>query len=66
MQIKGSQPGFVEVPIEEPGSAVLKDLAHFDISKNGALYAPASPLGQGQPPTRVAEGRCPCCLLSCP
>ena len=59
---KDPQPDFVDaipisvyvsagkVPIEAPGSVVFKDLAHLGISKHGARYAPAPPLGQGAPP----------------
>jgi len=38
-----------KVPIEAPGSVVFKDLAYLGISKHGARFAPASPLGQGAP-----------------
>ena len=36
-----------KVPIEAPGNVVFKDLAHLGISKHGARFAPAPPLGQG-------------------
>ena len=62
LHAKDPQPDFVDaipisvyvsagkVPIEAPGSVVFKDLAHLGISKHGARYAPAPPLGQGAPP----------------